>query len=718
MSDQAPPEAEAGEHKAQDGQAPAPAEEKPDQEAQEVKRDTSDVLGRLGKPGTIQDRLGAQQDAVRSFEQATVAARTVVGGDQHTYYFGEPQTRRAPVAPLRAGDIKEVDLAFVAPGDFDELLRQARDRRVVILRAPANQGRFAAARRLLIAPDRPLFVVNSTIKLDELAAADLTEGAGYVCPDFTRVHELNGFVLDHLLAVLDDPINARLVITIDDAQPVDDPRVAELVLNLGSVGDRREIVRKQLALRLGKAAVDGILGDPDVRKLVDDELGGIGPPRHARIVAQELFRAHQAGLPLARTAEQALKLRDGQQLASWFEQLDSLSLQCMAVATAVLAGEPYETVALAAMDLKGRLETEDPHLASRRRLDAPLRPTKQVWLRKLGLRTVPSTVKVRHGATAPTEVVRYLDQSAQGKVLLYFWSEFDEQRPELLDWLRHCADHQLESVRVRTAVATGMLARKGFDLVRAVVIEPWAREDDFRFRTVAAAALQVAAVQPGLRETVRELLQAWSKPAQPAVLRATAARAWRVEYDVGGAVAALDKLGEYAADEDLTVTDAVCDSLTELWETEWDLLDAPARLLKWMTDRPEARQITARLAFLVAALQLVLRQADDDFDWPGLLHIAARDATRMREIAGLWRDVLNDPLVQKDAADILFEWARMADKTPLVRRSLARLMQATAADALTAGRIRYAARSWAAGDRPAKTSSADILTALTSLKGR
>ncbi|MFI0480852.1 hypothetical protein [Actinomadura sp. 9N215] len=671
----------------------------------------TDVLNDRGQRGTIQDRIGTERDALAGY----APGGTAIGRDQHNHYYGAPGGRRGRVAPLRPEEVREAERAFVAPEDFDDLCRHARDRRIVILQADRDSGRFAAARRLLCvlaAPSEPrLYGVNPAVRLDELTSDDLTEGAGYVYPDPVRPDALTAFGLDKAAGLLEDA-NATLVVTVDAARPLADDRAADLVLRLGRVRDRREIVRGLLALELGADRADVVLAEPDVRALVDAQLGEDGPPRHARAVAVELLRAYRQALPLAGTAGQSLRLRDDEQRAQWFASLETLSLQCMAVAAAVLNGEPYETVALAAMELKNGLETGDPHADSLRGLDAPLKPTRRKWLSSLGARTVRSTVQLRFGATAPTEVIRYLDPYAQGKVLGYFWSEFDEQRPRLLDWLRWCAVHPLESVRTRTAVATGFLAARAFDLVRAFVIEPMARGDDPRRRTVAAAALHATVTQrPALREPVRELLRDWSGKDEHVALRATAARAWRVEYEDGDASAALDRLEEYAADDAVMVTAAVCESVTELWETEGPGGSTPARLLDWTSGADEIRRLTARLAFLTAAAQLVRRLPGDDFDWPGLLHIAAMDADRMRGVAALWRDVLNDPLVQEDAQDTLLDWARMADEAPLVRRSLARLARAVATDDLIAGRLRYAARAWAEDDR-APASSADVLTAL------
>ncbi|XRQ12198.1 hypothetical protein ACN3XK_15270 [Actinomadura welshii] len=671
----------------------------------------TDVLDERAERGAIQQRLGTERDALSGY----VRAERYVGRDQHNHYYGAPGGQRGRVAPLRPHDVEEAERAFVEPDDFDELHRRARGRRIVILQGDRDSGRFAAARRLLCVlceGDRALFGVDPAIELHELTSEDLTEGAGYVYRDPVRPGALTAFGLDKVAALLEDA-DARLVITVDSARPLADPRAAELVLRPGRVRDRREIVRALLALELGTAKAGILLGEPGVPELLDEQLSLDGPPRHARSVARELLHAYRQALPIARTAEQALRLRDDEQLAEWFASLKSLSLQCMAVSAAVLNGEPYETVALAAMRLRNGLEPGSPHRDSLRGLDDPLTPTRRKWLSSLGARTVPSTVRLRYGATAPTEVIRYLDPYAQGKVLGYFWSEFDEQRPRLLDWLRWCAEHPLESVRARTAVATGFLATRAFDLVRALVIEPMARDGGPRDRTVAAAALHATVTQrPALGESVQELLRGWSKPGRPVQLRATSARAWRVEYEAG-ASAALDRLEQHASDDTVGVVAAVCESVTELWETEWDGAEVPARLLGWTRASDENLRLTARLAFLIAAGQLVRRLPGDDFDWPGLLHIAAMDAARMHDIAALWREVLNDRVVQEKAHEVLAEWARTADEAPVVRRSLARLARAVAADRTTAGRLRYAARGWAADKAAsASSSSADVLTAL------
>jgi hypothetical protein len=692
----------------EDKEPEAGKEPGPESEPADAAPDRSRAV-RANRPGAIQDRAGTHRDAVNGFAYADVDADTVVGRDQYNLTFMSAEGRVVRVAKLSETEHRECADGFVDPDGFADLVQRVVADRVVILRGDPAQGRYAAARRLMILDKRPLYAVNPAIDFERLSTGDLQRGGGYICRDLPQGTAFEDFHLSRLTPMLDE-LDARLVITVDRTRTFAGNNVADLVHEVGQVTDRVAVLRHQLRFRAGRAA-QPILADPDVAALVERELSGPGRPGEARIIARQLYAAHRAGLPYARTVAQALRLRDGARLREWFEKLGSLSLQCMAVATAVLAGEPYETVALAAMNLKNRLETANPNNDSRRSLDAPLAPTMRYWLNELGAETVPSRRRVTHGITAPTEVIRYLDQTLQSRVLLHFWSEYDQARVDLLDWLRWCAGHPLEGVRIRTAVATGVLAAKAFDLVRAVVIEPWTREDDPMFRLVAAEALTVTAQREGLRDAVQELLDFWSESDNPQ-LRATSARTWRLEHATGGAKAAFDKLEEYANDDDLTVIAAVCDSVAELWETEWEELEAPARLLKWIESGKDDQQYTAKMAFLVCAVGLLKRLPGEAWTWPGLLHISAVEETRRTEIAALWRAVINDKDLSPLADEVLLEWAVRVDDVPLMRRSLTRLLWETAAaDQVTAGRIHYAARNWADGtrSRTAKNSSAEVL---------
>jgi hypothetical protein len=357
--------------------------------------------------------------------------------------------------------------------------------------------------------------------------------------------------------------------------------------------------------------------------------------------------------------------------------------------------------------LQRRLEPEMPLESADPARTAPLVGIKKQRLRRLQAHVVPSTVQTRVGG-APAEVVRFRDASLQERYLLHFWHEYDDARPVLLAWLRLCARHELRSVRVRAAVATGMLTTRSFDHVRALVIEPWAADKEPQLRDAAAVALRSAVTkEPELRTPIRDLVRSWSLDGSRQ-LKATGARSWRIEHDAAGPDAALALLEQLSDSGHFEVTEAICDSISEMWEAEGEQLEAPARLLRWL--KKNDRKETARLAFLLAAADLV-RQIDG-VSWPTLLYLAATNPVRHKEIAELWRDAVNAPRLHPAAKEILAEWAYTAESMPLLCRSLGRLMASTAADKRSFLIIDREAKNWAKGPRAAPAASAEVRRAL------
>ncbi|MEO5876506.1 MAG: hypothetical protein ABIS86_18005 [Streptosporangiaceae bacterium] len=694
------------------GESPVAAVDEPARKADNIGREYS---ARAAQPGMTGGRLDTERDAWQSFGHSAVNGGTAIGRDQHNTYTIQPGAADADRRfSLPAPDIDEIT-AYVDPAGFEQLLKAVQDERVVILRAARDQGKYAAARRLLLSDSRGLFGLRTEAGLSGLSGVHLAEGGGHILADLpvAAAKELTMALLTELRSVLESR-QARLVITVTAGCQFADPGISELVVNFAAAHDRVAIVHCRLTWRLGEADTATVLADPEVEDLVGT-LAGEGPPREAMLVADLLARAFRERRPLAASVREAVALRGEEKFEDWFESLPDLPTQCLAVAVAVLGGEPYETVSSAATLLQRRLEPETPREDTEPSRLAPLRAVKRTRLRTLYARVEPSKVGTRHGADAPTEVVRYVDPAVPKRVLLYFWAEYDAARPQFLNWLRRCATHDMDSARVRVAVATGILASRVFDYVRANVISPWAHDADARLRHAAAQALRVAAREPGLREAVRDLVRTWSREEDNPRLRATAALAWGVEFDAAGIAASLSILAELSDTEDLEVVLAVCDAITEMWEFEGVSLEAPELLLSWIRGRSTHRRTAARLAFMLASADLI-RDIDAGSEgpatWPGLLHIAALDPVRQREIAELWRDALTAPGLHHSAKDILATWARQTERFPTMRRCLVRLLTEAAADDRTKKIIRLEAGRWSQGPRSAPLCSAEVLQAL------
>ncbi|GAA2432479.1 hypothetical protein GCM10010191_53130 [Actinomadura vinacea] len=666
--------------------------------APEPRPDPGSILKNRNRGGS-RERRAYQREALSSFNRADVRADTAVGGDQINYHFGTPAAGGgARIKAQPDAVIEEIAHTFVEPEDFAAVRQAMEDGPLVIVQGSKGEGRYAVARWLLRDSAR-VYSLNADVALTGLTGADLSQDGGYIKRNLTRAEarELDAPAVTHLTGLLRER-GCRMVVTVGPAVAFADDAVAELVVRPGRVRNRALIVERHLAWRLSTGTADAILDDEEVAALLDGELAGEGPPSHARTVAVELIRAREGDLPLARTVRGALKQSGDERVRSWFKELSSLSVQCMGLAISVLGGESYETVAHAAEMLRRELMPPRQNVQTTEDLsDAPLVDTREEWLEALGARTYPDRAPTRHGAEAPAELVRFNGTKAQENVLLYFFRAFDRSRGPLLHWLRDCAAHDAEGVRYRTAVATGLLTAQSYDLVRASVVLPWAAAEDHRLRDAAAEALAVTAKEDGMLDAVRKTLEGWAEE-ESEWLRATAARCWQVLYGAEGTGAVLEMLDSAGEDESLIVTDAVCSSLTDLWEERRDDPEVPDRLIEWATGGDERRRLTGRLAFLVAAVELVEELPGDHGTavWPGLLWSAAGDPALERRIARLWQFALSDRSVIDTAKAVLFDWVKTAEPEPAVRHALTRLLVATAAaDRHTGTRIRHESVKWA-----------------------
>jgi hypothetical protein len=670
---------------------------------------TSDELGRkfsawAAQPGRSRERLGTERDAISGFTGYAAARDMTIN-----YTVASDAKDAVKQARLQQAALDEARDVFVEPDGFSELAAELRRSRLLFLSADSGHGKYMAARRLLM--DCPaVYRLDPATKLGAVSGAALTKGCGYILGDLPgpAARELSSYDLTTLATVLGaDQADAWLVVTVPSGRRFKDPEVAAAVRPLGEVTDRMAVWLRHLERRLGADDTEQVADDSELMALIAEELGKNSSPSYAALLAEFTAEAVEQGEPLTDTVRGRISVRDETAFVEWADGLPDLPTQSMALAVAALGGAPYETVSALADILKRGLEPEKPLQSAEPTRTAPLVPRKNARLNTLQAHVVPSKVRTRHGG-APAGVVRFRDPSLQERYLLRFWNEYDDARPELLGWLRLCARHELESIRVRAAVATGMLTAKAFDHVRAHVIEPWAADEERQLRDAAAMALRSAVTkEPALRAPVRDLVRSWSMEGSPE-LRATAARSWRIEYDVAGPEAALAALEQLSESEDREVIEAVCDSITEMWEAEGEQLEAPARLLRWL--KKNTSKETARLAFLFAAADLVRHVKGAE--WPSLLYLAGINPDRHREIAALWHDVLNAPRLNSFAKEILAEWAYTADTHRLLCRYLGRLMASAATDRRSFLIIDREAEDWVKGPRAAPNAAAAVRSAL------
>ncbi|MFI6540945.1 hypothetical protein ACIBHY_51410 [Nonomuraea sp. NPDC050547] len=690
-----------GEASEQDSQRPADeAEEKQDdtapKDAQTLGREFSN---RAAQPGGTEERLSAERDARTNLAFARVTAGKVVGGDEINYI-----TVTSGGTPLRLVELTAEDVwlneSFVQPPGFDLAESEARARAVLIIRGAAASGRFALSRHLLLdLTAGSVRRLHPETDLSLLAADDLEPG-GYLLADLEphRAARLRAFDLDRLAAELAP--GHKLIVTITGEVRFHEADIERYVVETESPPPD-QVLKAHLKRLLGSAErVAAILRDDDVRALCQEELR-TAVPGHVVTLATLIAKAP---VPIAESVRQGLEVKTRPDLESWFSKLPDLQTQTLAVGIAVLGGESYELVASAAETLCKQLEPPNPPPKAA----SPFGPTRGSRLALLNAHLVPSNLAARHGGTMPGEVIRYREPARSQQVLLHVWNEYDEIRPELLTWLRSCARHEVPTVRVRAAVAAGLLATRAFDHIRSAIILPWARADRPELRDVAAAALGVTADSRELRQAVRNLVSAWSADGSNPRLQATAARSWRVQTDPRDCVRAVALLDELSGSQEPVVIEALCESVTEMLEFEASAFAAEGLTLlrNWLAGRNADRQVLAKLAFVLAAADLVRELPDGT--WPTLLDIAEHDAERAPAIAHLWSAVLNSADLHQVAKEVLAEWARFADASLKAARALGRLLAAAATTSRTMRIIEIEATRWTRAPR-SRTAVLDIL---------
>jgi hypothetical protein len=559
-----------------------------------------------------------------------------------------------------------------------------------------------------------------------LRSEDFLKNAGYILADLSPAvaRALAAFDVQRLEQELAG-LGSVLVITIADDTFVDHA-LASAITEMRGVVQPPDVARCYLLWRsgpAGQARAERLLARQDIAELIEKECAALGGLGRAADVASMIAQAEGPDDQVAATVAERLAMGEVAAFEHWFGGLDDVETQCLAIAVAVFGGEPYDTVAGLARRLQAQVqlpESADNPAYSR---SAPILATRRRRLERLRAMLLPAQVATRHGGAPPGLIVRFQDAGAPVRVLEYFWNELDEIRGMLTDWLRACARHELSTVRVRAAVAVGILTARSFDAMRASVISSWVAARDPDLRDAAAVALNSAAQeQPALAPAIRNLILAWAAEDERPPVRAGAARAWRALLDDDGSASRL--LDSLATTDNADTIEAICLSMAEYLaiDDERRNREAIGLLHSWANARDPDRRLVGELAFLYAAGDLVERRTggaaqegtvlegtvledtvledtvQQEEVWPALLATAARDPPRQEELAALWQGALCSPDVYEAAHAVLGQWASMAESVPAARRALGRLLALAAGSDRSTRIIRYLAAQWALAD--------------------
>ena len=545
----------------------------------------------------------------------------------------------------------------------------------------------------------PRFQLDSAVDFAELSesiGADLEgrdrieQGAGFLLNQPSNFGQLYASVLQRLDTAL-DRADARLVMTVDSAEPVPDPDLQDYIVSVTSAPPYQDIVASRLRYRLSPSLAEPLLARSDVRSLVKEQLAAAASCKVAADLADAIADAadtadHEDGFDVERIRNWK-EQRGDDRFDTWFASLRDTRTRSFAVALAVLDGLPYDAVATAARALYRAFErpaymvmaSEDDVRPEELR---PFRHSRSEWLLRLRAKIKETEVQGAYGRSI-TEAVEYQDPEFRIKVIRRAWSDYEAQ-DALVAWLGKLARNDTEQVRIYAGMALGRLATWSFDFLASHVLEQWANSRVREQREAVSYALRVVASNERLQANARQLISGWYGNRGRPLAQATAARAYGVAIGPIDPAEAFNRLERMCQFDDLRIAIAVGDSVADLLDAGTDGLACSILPRLAAASNDFRSRGSAQMVFLIAADGLIRREQEvagqDPVPWPLLLHLSIRLGEVRDAVKELWRSALNGAVFYEEAGQVLTRWAATAEVQPSVREAFLRLARTIARD--------------------------------------
>jgi hypothetical protein len=636
------------------------------------------------------------------------ADRIGIGGDQffgkkivNNYYHGERPIDSFQSMPAYLTDA--VENAYVEPASgFDSVLDRLQDSSIVILSGPPGSGKTAFAIRLCqlagfdeiyrFRPDDPLNQLDRAVRNRLDKVSDDSPGAAFLVIDHHEMGELTAswiHGLDRSLAAA----RSRLIVVKSEHVHLADQELERCVVPTPVPPMYRKVVESHVEWLIPAYPAEEILNQDGVAELIAEAAEADPSMAGAAHLAAFIRQGTRSGRVDLTAVRESLARKGEADFDIWFRGL-STDDRSFAVALAVFNRMPQAQVEFADKRLRERLSGVGWTSSSLGR-SVPNNRTNAERLNDLRARIVEDRVRSDFGRLK-TQIVEFADDTYPKQVLEWYWSQYT-QTDALLNWLRELAIEKSVPMRMRAAMALGVLAINSFDRVHREVFEPWAGDKNDVAREAAANALRMPARVAELDQTVRRLVDEWHAASDRPQLQATAARFYGAVGTAERLPQILDLLGRLAVVAHGDVRGAVADSLAEIVAAGDD--DAPteqvlAALVDWLGNF--RRAATGELAFLYVTW--VMGVLDDDPErpeWPTLLVRADRNHRLRADLAGLWAYAICAWRYRVVVERSLTHWAALAERDGRLRQVFVGLIGAAAnADTRTYQLLRRLVARW------------------------
>ncbi|MFI8229803.1 hypothetical protein ACIGDI_13290 [Streptomyces sp. NPDC085900] len=623
-----------------------------------------------------------------------------VEGDVN-FNFGPRQQRPEHLSgEIRREQIEELSCVFHACPSFDEALARLRADRVVVLAGGRDTGRRSAALMLLrrLRAERVLSLDppgSLTALLDQL-----NDAAGYVLLNLatSRSHPLRE---PHLLGLRErlEHADGYLVITVEPSAALEDipfvrwePPAAE------------DMLRSHVTRHTGRAAWERLCELAPVTQFLARQQ----QPGDIEEFALQLVAFHRGEMDeekLTAYGEQAVTA----QVSRWLtdeQRPTSLHDKAFLIALAVFDKAPYAVTAELADMLYERLQhTANPRVSPE---IAVFGSSREERLRSAHARGYWDTEVTEWGPLVGQYFAAFQDERTAQLLLTEVWNLHPSARPALVEWIQELADDGRPLVRTRAASATALLATADLSSAMALLIEPWADDDQFGSWLTAANALTMAQLLEV--PAVFRILHDWCTADYEGDegRRWTAVRAYGLlgpvhyEHALNALLEAIrgqhrpydlededdgEAYAEYLKEEAIQFADALELLLLALRRP---VLRA---LAEHLNDRDRAVREYALLAFLQAC-----EQPDEANDRPLVLNwyaqaAAAVDDTDAHDLIAFWQAALAHRARTAKALRILRGWVLAADRDAEAEAALTSLLPALVTTPANHSRVSHLLRT-------------------------
>ncbi|EPD55449.1 hypothetical protein [Streptomyces sp. HGB0020] len=607
---------------------------------------------------------------------------------------------------IRREQIEELSSVFHECPSFNEALARLRPDRVVVLAGGRDTGRRSAALMLLWR-----LQAGRVLNLDPPGSISslleqLDDAAGYVLLNLatSRSHPLRE---PHLLGLCErlERAGGYLVITVEPSAALEDvpfvrwePPTAE------------DMLRSHVIRYTEQAVWEGLRGLAPVTQFLERQQ----QPREVEQFAHQLVAFHNGEMDEGKLAAYSKEAVTAQ-VSRWLtdeQRPTSLHEKAFLIALAVFDKAPYAVTAELADLLYARLQhTANPRVPP----EIPVfGASREERLRVAHARGYWDTEVTEWGPLVGQYFAAFQDERIAPLLLAEVWNLHPSARPALVEWIQELADDGRPLVRTRAASVTALLATADLSSAMALLIEPWADDDQFGSWLTAANALTMAQLLD-VRAVFR-ILHDWCTADYDGAegRRWTAIRTYGLlgpvhhEHALSALLEAIrgqhrpydleddeddEAYAEYLKEEAIQFADALELLLLALREP---VLRA---LAEHLTDHDRTVRNYALLAFLQAC-----GQPDEANGRPLVLNWYARaaaavDDTDARHLIAFWQAALADRACTAKALRILRGWVVIADQDAEAEAALTSLLPALVTTPANHSRVSHLLRTVRDADR-------------------